>query len=325
MTDFCDIDSLNEMAATSGWDCLYQQMRPGRLAARSTFRQVGQSFLLREQVSHSVQFRGAPSSNHVAFMLVSQHEGARIAGTDPGTADLWFVPPGYDLSMISGGVVDICTISIPRSALRSNQTQASADRALVRQSAPRPLPLSDQDRLSLASRLGACFAAPSDDAMLTVLERVLVDTLCDLLGQRNSTPGLLRDRQYIRHKRLLKVIDHLNAHHHRRVSVPEMASIAGLTDRTLRRYFREHFGLSPLQYDRTRRLNCARRLLASGSMSTGTVTEAALNTGFEQLGRFSRDFRGLFGMSPSAFVAEHASNRISAGRPRVSHNERHCL
>jgi AraC-like DNA-binding protein len=325
MSVSCDIDRLNEMAATSGWDCLYQQMRPGRLAARSAFRQVGQSFLLREQVSHSVQFRGAPSSSHVAFMLVSPHQGARLAGTEPDTADLWFIPPGYDLSMISGDVVDIWTISIPLVALTSNQTQEDSERTIVRQSAPRPLPLSRQDKANLMSRIGACLAASSDESMLAIPEHVLIDSLCDLLHQQNGTSGLESNRQHRRHKRLLRVIDHLNAQHHRLVSVPEMASIAGLTERTLRRYFREHFGLSPLQYDRARRLNRARRMLANESTINGTVTEAALDTGFEQLGRFSRDFRSLFGVSPSVFVAENAHKTKSVGETGISHDERHPI
>jgi AraC-like DNA-binding protein len=185
--------------------------------------------------------------------------------------------------------------------------------------------LSRQDKANLMSRIGACLAAPCDESMRALHEQVLIDSLCDLLRQRNRTSELESNRQHRRHKRLLRVIDHLNAQHHRLVSVPEMASAAGLTERTLRRYFREHFGLSPLQYDRARRLNYARRMLANGSTINATVTEAALNTGFEQLGRFSRDFRSLFGVSPSVFVADNARKTKSVGGTGISHDHWHSI
>jgi AraC-like DNA-binding protein len=66
-------------------------------------------------------------------------------------------------------------------------------------------------------------------------------------------------------------------------------------------------------------------MLANESTINGTVTEAALDTGFEQLGRFSRDFRSLFGVSPSVFVAENAHKTKSVGETGISHDERHPI
>ena len=72
-----------------------------------------------------------------------------------------------------------------------------------------------------------------------------------------------------------------------------------VSERTLRKAFRKVHGVSPCRYLRMRRLVQARRALLSSERSLTTVTEVATCYGFTELGRFSVEYRSIFGESPS--------------------------
>ena len=58
--------------------------------------------------------------------------------------------------------------------------------------------------------------------------------------------------------------------------------------------------VSPLAYFHKRRLGNARRNLIHSAPGRGAVKNAALSAGLTELGRFSVEYRKLFGESPSA-------------------------
>ena len=71
------------------------------------------------------------------------------------------------------------------------------------------------------------------------------------------------------------------------------------TERTLRTCCREVLGVGPLRYLWLRRMHLARQALLHADASVSTVTEVATAHGFWELGRFSVEYRTLFGESPS--------------------------
>jgi AraC-like DNA-binding protein len=81
-------------------------------------------------------------------------------------------------------------------------------------------------------------------------------------------------------------------------SVETLASCLNTTRRTLLNAFQESLGTSPSRYMLARRLNGAQRDILCGRSLT--VTDAALDYGFEHFGRFARHYRTLFGEAPSA-------------------------
>lgn len=80
------------------------------------------------------------------------------------------------------------------------------------------------------------------------------------------------------------------------LTVPEIASRVGTSRSTLELAFDRCVSVSPARFYKLLRLNNARRLLESGKYS---VTEAADSSGLSHLGRFSGDYRDLFGELPS--------------------------
>jgi AraC family ethanolamine operon transcriptional activator len=83
-------------------------------------------------------------------------------------------------------------------------------------------------------------------------------------------------------------------------AVPVLAKNAGVSERTLRSVCLEYFGVSPQRYITIHRLNQARQeLIASDPRQTKIATIAG-KLGFWHLGRFSSQYRSLFGELPSA-------------------------
>lgn len=84
------------------------------------------------------------------------------------------------------------------------------------------------------------------------------------------------------------------------VSLADLCAGAGVSQSALYRAFHSVCDVSPLAYFHKRRLGNARRNLIHSAPGRGAVKNAALSAGLTELGRFSVEYRKLFGESPSA-------------------------
>ena len=91
------------------------------------------------------------------------------------------------------------------------------------------------------------------------------------------------------------IMDHLD----QRFRLHELCAAVGLAERTLRDLFQEFAGMAPIPYIRCLRLHRAHRLLKTSTPDGMSVKYAALDSGFLELGRFSGQYRALFGELPS--------------------------
>ena len=83
------------------------------------------------------------------------------------------------------------------------------------------------------------------------------------------------------------------------ISIAMLCRTLGVSDRYLRLAFHKVHGISPLQYMRMLKLSRARRALMSARNRSVTVAKIATRLGFTELGRFSVEYREMFGESPS--------------------------
>jgi AraC-like DNA-binding protein len=84
----------------------------------------------------------------------------------------------------------------------------------------------------------------------------------------------------------------------------DLAQLVGVSDRTLRRGFRELFGTTVVGYLTRERMQQAERLLRERSC---TVAEVANQVGYAHLGHFAAGFKQQFGMTPSECLAGRRS------------------
>jgi transcriptional regulator GlxA family with amidase domain len=88
--------------------------------------------------------------------------------------------------------------------------------------------------------------------------------------------------------------DQLATHAHFRVA--ELARNCGVSERQLRRYFLQRFGISPRDWIMKVRLSRVRGLLAAGK----SVKEVAAQVGFNHQSNFSRSFKQHYNATPSS-------------------------
>jgi len=102
--------------------------------------------------------------------------------------------------------------------------------------------------------------------------------------------------------------------------VDDLASALGVSVRTVSRVFARHRGVPPISYLRVLRLGRVRERLLAATPGE-TVTSAALDFGFEHLGRFADVYRRCFGERPSETLRrgrERGALALVGARPRLS-------
>jgi AraC-like DNA-binding protein len=181
-------------------------------------------------------------------------------------------------SILTGG-----TFVIPGGITRWRPTPAAArqlyqlHRAVIRTAEARPAPLADR-------------------VTAHALEQQIIDALIECMsptGAEEEAPVAKRRRNI-----LARFEELLQAGSARRV-IGICAEI-GVSERLLRECCRVNLGIGPTDYRRRRAIQQVHRELRAGDPETLTVSAAAKRHGFVSLGRFSGNYRALYGESPSA-------------------------
>ena len=136
-------------------------------------------------------------------------------------------------------------------------------------------------------------------AAQTAAEQKLVPAIRNLLAVPQEVAPM-HGRHAIPRRQIARAsMEFADQHVGEYLSVQQLATAAGVSERTLRDAFQLCFGLAPVQYLNRRTLHQVRRCLEAADPSVATVTEIATQFGVWQLGRFARDYRFLFGELPS--------------------------
>jgi AraC family ethanolamine operon transcriptional activator len=138
------------------------------------------------------------------------------------------------------------------------------------------------------------------------IESCLACVLMDSI-EKNGNFGKPVARTRLSHARVIHRADEfLHDHGDRPVHLMEVCAAVGVSARSLEYAFKEICGVTPMRYLKARRLRLARRLLRDGTPARISVKQAALRSGFVQMGRFSCDYRKFFGETPSRTLSRSA-------------------
>lgn len=111
-------------------------------------------------------------------------------------------------------------------------------------------------------------------------------------------------------RRLLRARDTMDRRYAEQLDIPALARAALTSEAHFIRTFKQTFGETPHRYLQRRRLERAMALLRETEQP---VTEICLDLGFTSLGTFSRTFRRVLGMSPTAYRAAWRAGAGTAG------------
>ncbi|MEM6454356.1 MAG: AraC family transcriptional regulator [Acidobacteriota bacterium] len=142
-------------------------------------------------------------------------------------------------------------------------------------------------------RLIGCLVDPVDRKVLA--EGLVREVLYDVLrGPR----GIILRAQTLRgssSQRVGRAVAFLEQHYREPLTIEAIADQASMSPSALHQHFKQVTALSPMQFVQRLRLHQAHALLLGGR----GAAEAGFAVGYNSPSQFSREFRRLFGMSPS--------------------------
>jgi AraC family transcriptional regulator len=130
------------------------------------------------------------------------------------------------------------------------------------------------------------------EALGTILTHELVQPA--LASRQSALPA--RGGLAAWHQRIL--IDYIEENLAERISLTKLAELVQLSPYHVCRAFKESFGVPPLRYHTSRRIDRAKALLAKPDCS---VTDIGMAVGFSDTSSFSAAFRKATGMTPTAY------------------------
>lgn len=98
--------------------------------------------------------------------------------------------------------------------------------------------------------------------------------------------------------KLAKTVSLIEQRFMERLSLRQLSEASGLSVRHMCRLFEENYGTSPTNYIIKTRLEYAAQLL---KMESRSITEIAFESGFDDSNYFSRQFKSVFGVSPTSY------------------------
>lgn len=101
--------------------------------------------------------------------------------------------------------------------------------------------------------------------------------------------------------RLLSMLAFIHDHYHQKITLEQIADAACVSTRECLRCFQSSIQQSPLDYLNTYRIRAAQKLLTETHLS---VTEIALQTGFNSSAYFAKVFRSCCGSTPLSYRKE---------------------
>lgn len=99
--------------------------------------------------------------------------------------------------------------------------------------------------------------------------------------------------------RITKVIQHITRDFSKPLRIEELAKEINMSTSSLHSHFKKVTAMSPLQYQKTLRLQEARRLLLSETIE---AADAGFKVGYESPSQFSREYARMFGLPPISDV-----------------------
>lgn len=153
----------------------------------------------------------------------------------------------------------------------------------------------------LSSSVGAFFASlKGQEDFFRIEVFSLVAKIVYLLYKNNHvllhTASKRSDRQ---RDNMAILLDHIEKNLTSKITLSELSQISGINEKYLCRFFKEFSGYTPTDYINRMRVELACKEMTVGGKS---ITDAAFDSGFNELSYFSRIFKKYMGTTPRDFL-----------------------
>ncbi|RZM76661.1 helix-turn-helix domain-containing protein [Leptolyngbya iicbica] len=301
---FKDIDRMGE--TLKGWEVSCTQLTRGPFQGMLTFLEQRDLQIYQLRTQQAVQVMGAkPTSRWLfAFPLVSFPQAAYSCDTSLTTDCIFGFDAHREVNHISDPHgVNLGCIGVSKSLFENYVAQAGRDdldeafmkRNVVVPEGTRFAPLVCYLRqLFWHSQQQPELVNAYLDAKL--IEQDLLPLLINALKPRESEDSL---RLYPRADIVKVAREFMAMNLQRPLTLADICQAVHASKRSLHYGFQDMFGMGPMAFLKVLRLHEIRRILLSAEPKSLQVKEVASTWGFYSMGHFSRDYKQLFGESPS--------------------------
>lgn len=156
----------------------------------------------------------------------------------------------------------------------------------------------DGDILNAAIRLIELMRNPQDADLLAplIIDEMLIRLLRTPIGGRVAQIGVVDSHVH----GVAKAVTRLRAEFDRPMKIEALADLANMSVSSFHQHFKSVTSMSPLQFQKTLRLQEARQLMLSKMMDAGT---ASRQVGYVSGSQFSREYGRFFGSAPTKDIA----------------------
>lgn len=276
------------------------QLAPGQFFGNARLARSTASSDFSHRVAVGVPEGVLTHTHHDAhFILVTGGAYVSAAGRTPATGETLLVynPPGTThRDHFERGRGSFFAVSIK---------PAAAAAALADLSAPGgPLYLTAARQVGMATRIAAACAQGAESLSLEALALELLGSLDGRAQRTNSgTPGWLA-----------AALDLLYDRYREDLTIAQIAAGVGVHSVYLARAFRRHFGCTPGEFARFRRLERSLALLLRTRLP---LAEVAHGSGFADQSHFTRTFARWFGLPPGEYRMLVGADSVAARRLQI--------
>ena len=305
-----DVDQMGE--AMAGLSLQVTQLSRGAFQGRLTTIGVSPGLhITRLQINQAVQAMGDKPPNSLIFALPLQPPvPPTYAHDSPLTPQVIFgfdarrpvrvvsAPTGYHQChiVVSKGLFQYYAAM----ANRYDLDEAFLARNIVAVRAERFKPLSDylQQLLHFNPPPSACWPP----RWASLVEEDLLPLLINALPHPTEATA---PRSYRRAEVIAAAQTYMTDNLHRPITLANVCQAACTSARSLQYGFHDLFGMGPMAFLKVQRLHGLRRVLKTAHPTHQTVSQLARDWGFVSMGHFARDYKALFGETPSETLQQH--------------------
>ncbi len=301
---FTDVDELRTL--NWDWDLQYEQLEPGKLWGEVSVFLSGSIEIFRESYSRGIFLRGTVKRDRVVFgLMLRPNANVRWCGHRPEPSNLFAFDGDSEMLLRSLSALDFLGFCIPKEMLFSYadgvhelDLEAELRGRHILSGNGTATEVLRRNLIRIAETAENHPERMTTEAVQKTLEEELLEGLFQAI-QNNTQPSRKERTNGRRRNIVVRAIDCIRAHEWEALTVGDLCRAVGVSERTLQYSFQEILRISPQRYVRLHRLNAARRHLRDAHADATSVTDIACQWGFFHLGRFSVQYKEMFGESPS--------------------------
>jgi AraC-like DNA-binding protein len=142
------------------------------------------------------------------------------------------------------------------------------------------------------------FLCTEDHPSKDLFANLMLQELIVRILQAESRANYIEDHKVDSDDRLSFAIRYIREHLNEQISIEQISQQVYMSESNFYRVFKDHFGVTPVEFINNERLKLACRLLKDPNRQ---VQEVYLSAGFNSTSYFNRVFKRKYGLSPKAY------------------------